>query len=168
MQTSTKTKTIPHFQINDTILVKGKLKAIIIHYGDELEEIEHDFDNSFFEIEKVINKNNYYYYDISEVNCRDTYLIAKNVPQSYLRHSDCRQMFSSRQTVLVTGKITYTMEDYSNSPLTKYFNKEKFTISEVIPDINGMHKYNLRNVEDDRLYLDNIGESYLSKIQNDY
>jgi len=167
MQTSTLTKTIPHFQINDTIFVKGKLKAMYSTCNGESEEFDQDFDNNFYQINEVINKNNYYYYNIFPVgDVGDTFLIADNVPQSYLRHSDCRQMFRYRQTVLVTGKLTHTMEDNSNSPLTKFFNKEKFTISEVIPDINGMHKYNLRNVEDDRLYLDNIGESYLSKIQN--
>jgi hypothetical protein len=159
MPTSTLTKTIPHFQINDTICVKGKLKAKYSTCSGESDEFDEDFDNNMiYEINKVINKNNYYYYNIHPAgDVGDTFLVADNVPQSYLRHSDCRQMFRYRQTVLVTGKITYTMEDNSNSPLTKYFNKEKFTISEVIPDINGMHKYNLRNVENDRLYLDNIG-----------
>lgn len=167
MQSLTKSKPIQHFQINDTVFVKGKLNAFLSTCEGEC-EIEHDYNYEKATIHKVTYKNDNYYYDISSYFGGDTDIIANNVPQSYLYHSVSKANFKVGDKVYVNGEFNYFIEGLKREHVGNFSNDLTwYTVDKIIQKDDGIYKYNIRNPNMPiyNILLD-IEEMYLEKIKN--
>lgn len=163
-------KAINSFNIKDRVLVKGKLMC----YYDiaPKDKFEVDFDDITCEVLEVKGKDNKYFYKITDAyglkEIKDYTLYADHIPESYLRHKDCRRLYDSGDQVLVNGNLFFNKGSEDGPKDRTRFINELFKVSKIIPDINGNHKYNLykESLKQEDMFLMEIKESYLTRCDH--
>ena len=149
-------KSINSFNVKDLVLINGKINRCYYDCTPD-EKFDSKFSDKLVEITAVIQKGNKFYYNITDAygykEIKDTTVRADSVPQSFLRHNDCRRMYNVGDYVLVNGNIDKTR-----------YTDEIFLVTKIIPNLDGKHKYDLYkpNTPGEPINI-NTGESYMTK-----